>query len=258
MATILFLLGGRFKSKEEITRRERIANGFLADPVHNRVIMEEVGYGPYSIESCAEGDLCQPGSFAKVLRDREAGRMDAVVIGCGDDPGLYAMRELLDIPVLGMTETSCAFSSILGERFSMITTSRESIPETRLLFKKYGVLNRCASIRYVSFSVLDMQQGIVSREAVVATFLKEVEAAREDGASSILMGCGTMAYLLLDEDANRVSPIPVLNPAKVAVKTAEIMLSLKQTHSRRSFPRPENMDEIRQMLFALPYCGTKG
>ena len=95
MATILYLVGGKFKSPEEAKRREKIANTFLADPVNNRVIMEEVGYGPSSIESAAEGDIELPGAFCKAIRDSQMGKMDAIVIGCGDDPGLYSMRDII-------------------------------------------------------------------------------------------------------------------------------------------------------------------
>ena len=248
MSTIMYLVGGRFKSAEEARRRENIANSFLANSQSNRVIMEEVGYGPCAIESCAEGEISIAGTLKKALQDSDGGRMDAIVVGGGDDPGLYSLRQLMDMPVVGLTETSCAFASILGEKFSMITTSEESVPETRVLFRKYGVLDKCASIRYLNFSVLDMQRGVISRQDVVKRFIEQVELARQDGAASVIMGCGTMAFLLLDEAANEVASIPVINPAKVAIRAAEALLSMGLRHSDKAYPKPSDMRRIRVML----------
>ena len=48
---------------------------------------------------------------------------DALVIAAFGDPGLLAMREVLDIPVVGLTESAVLTACALGQRFSIIAIS---------------------------------------------------------------------------------------------------------------------------------------
>lgn len=245
MSKILYLMPGRGVSKEEKLRREEIANGFLADK-KKRVIVDSTEKGPISIESSIEGDLSVEGMLEKVIRER--GNFDALIIGCADDPGIFSLRELLDVPVTGPFESSIAFSTMLGEQFSVITILESGFPETRMILRKYGVEQKCASIRAINYSVLDLMEKKVSKEDIINAFVRECKAAVDDGASSIILGCMSMAFMLLDEMAGDYVEVPIINPAKIAVKTSEMLLSLGLSHSRRSYPKPD-MDKLGRTVF---------
>jgi len=236
MSVILYLMPGGGMDPAEIARREQIANTFLANPDKHQVTVASVGYGAEAVESTVEADFSVMGLVKHAVDHR--GEYDALIIGCGDDPGLFSLREMLDVPVVGPMECSVALTQLLGERFALITTGAEAVAESRALYRKYGVINRCASIRYLDAGVLDMQQGGASRASLVQRFADEVAKAAGEGADSAVMGCMTMAYLLLDEDVNKLSPIPIVNPAKVAVKTAETLLDLNLRHSDAGYPKP--------------------
>jgi allantoin racemase len=244
MANILYLMPGAGTAPEERQRRERIANTFLTNPAH-KVTVDTVGKGVTSIECSIDGEISIHGMLKKALVERE--HFDALIVGCADDPGLFSLRELLDVPVVGPLESSIAFSSMLGDRFTLMTTSEDSVPESRMILRKYGVLDKCASVRYMNFLVLDMMTGKTTREEVLGRFLEEVDLARKDGATSVVMGCMTMAFLLLDEDANRAATVPVINPAKIAVKTAEMMVSLGMRHSDAAYPKPD-LERVKQNI----------
>jgi allantoin racemase len=236
MANILYLMPGEGTPFEERQRRQCIANTFLNNPA-NQVIVDSVGKGVKSIECSIDGDISIHGLLKKAVAERD--HFDALIIGCADDPGLFSLRELLDVPVVGPLEASIAFSFMLGDRFTLITTAEEGVPEARMTLRKYGFLDKCASVRYLNFSVLDMQSGRATKQEVVDRFVNEVNLAKNDGASSIIMGCMTMAFLLLDESANQVAAIPVINPAKIAIKIAEMMISLGMRHSDAAYPKPD-------------------
>jgi len=91
---------------------------------------------------------------------------------------------------------------------------------------------------------------VVSRDEVVDKFVRQVELARQDGAASCIMGCATMAFLLLDEAANALATIPVINPVKAAVRAAEMLLSLGIRHSDTAYAKPADMARIRKLLQA--------
>ncbi|RJQ07216.1 MAG: hypothetical protein C4551_07135 [Bacillota bacterium] len=236
MSTILYLMPGVGAGVEEKARRQRIASGFLTNPA-NTVVVDDVDEGPVSIESSIEGDLSVRGTLRKLIALK--GRYDAVIVGCGDDPGLFSVRELMDVPVVGPFESSVAVASMVGDRFSLITTSLECIPETRMILRKYGAEGRCASIRAVDVTVDELIDGRAGRERIVEAFSREARLAVKDGASCITMGCMSMAFMLLDEAVRDTIPAPVINPAKVAVKVAEMLVSLGLKHSVLAYPKPD-------------------
>jgi allantoin racemase len=47
-----------------------------------------------------------------------------------------------------------------------------------------------------------------------------------------------MAFLGIAEDAQKELGIPVLNPAAVALKTAELYVRLGLSHSKKAYPFP--------------------
>lgn len=236
MSNILYLMPGVGVTNEEKMRRQRIANTFLASE-KNKVIVDNTDEGPLSIETSIEGDLSIRGMLKKVIETK--GQYDAVIIGCADDPGLFSLRELLDIPVVGPFESSIAMASTLGDKFSIITILEEGFSETRMILRKYGVEQKCASIRAINCSVLDMMQGKTSKDEVVAAFIRETEKAVQDGASCVILGCMTMAFLLLDEAAMGMTKATVINPAKISVKMAEMLVSLGLIHSAITYPKPD-------------------
>ena len=122
MSTILYIMPGQGVSQEEIERRTAIANSFLLNK-ENEVVITDTDEGPSSIESSVEGDLSVKGVLLKLIEKK--GSFNSVIIGCADDPGLFSVREIMNVPVIGPMETSIAFSKILGERFGYITISKE-------------------------------------------------------------------------------------------------------------------------------------
>jgi allantoin racemase len=174
------------------------------------------------------------------------GQYDAAIIGCAGDPGLAPARELAEIPIIAPFESSISVASMLGDKFSIITILDSIVPAIRRTLRDYGVEHKCASVRVINFNVLDM---IGNREKVARAFLKEAKSvAEKDGASSIILGCMTMAFLLVDEAVNGRIEIPIINPAKISIKVAEMLVSLGLKQSRASYPRP-NIEKLRNSLF---------
>lgn len=67
---------------------------------------------------------------------------DAVIVGAATDTGLQYLKEILAIPVVGITESACHLACILGARFAGITVFRRLIPNKRNLIRYYGLENR--------------------------------------------------------------------------------------------------------------------
>ena len=86
----------------------------------------------------------------------EAAGHDAVVIAAFGDPGLQALREVLPMPVTGLTEAALMSACLLGQRFSIIAISTRIRAWYRECVEVHGLLGRLASIRSLARQVRDL------------------------------------------------------------------------------------------------------
>ena len=193
--------------------------------------------GPVSIEGYYDEVYSVPGLLAEI-RKGEAMGVAAHIIACFDDTGLEAARSLATAPVIGIGEAAFHLASMLGHRFSVVTTLSRSIAaiETNLL--KYGLAAKCAKVRASEIPVLELDNPLSNASAQISA---EIERAKhEDHAEVIVLGCAGMADL-----AARLAlkhGIPVVDGVASAVKIAEGLGTLGLTTSKiNSYapPRPK-------------------
>jgi allantoin racemase len=231
---------------EELNRRTEIANRISRLDVNMTAI--EVGVGPLSIESAIE-EYMSIGPMLEWLRfNRDEKKYDAIIIGCAGDPGIRAARELMETPVIGPAESSYHFACMISDRFSILLTPQagvESEDSIRVYVREMGLENRLASIEFVDASVVDMWNP--NDSSIAGKVNEAIGRAREKGAGCAVFGCMSMGFLLLDETLND-SPLPIVNPLKTAIKTAEMFVDLKAKHSRITYPAAD-MDKLDETVF---------
>lgn len=196
--------------------------------------------GTASIETRLDDDLATPGVIEQAILAEQNGS-DAVVINCMDDPGLYAAREAVRIPVVGPAETSMHMAAFLAQRFSWVTTGYNDIPVVKELISRYKMDDRTASVHALDIPVLALK---ASPEKTLEKFIQCAEAAvRENGAGAIIPGCTLLANMIAEVKAGlaqRDIRIPVLNPLFIAVRLAESLVTLGISQSQRSYPAAAN------------------
>lgn len=172
--------------------------------------------GPVSIEGYYDEAFSVPGLLTEI-RKGEANKVDAHIIACFDDTGLEAARSLAHAPVIGIGEAAFHFASLLGYKFSVITTLSRSIAAIETNLMKYGLASRCARVRASEIPVLELDNPASNASARISD---EIERAKsEDHAEAIVLGCAGMADL-----AQRLSAkhgLPVVDGVAAAVKLAE-------------------------------------
>ena len=97
--------------------------------------------GPVSIEGFYDEALCLPGLMAEVAAGERRGS-DAIIVACFDDPGVDAARSIATIPVIGICEAAMRMASLLGHRFTIVTTQAISLPAMEGLIHRYGMESR--------------------------------------------------------------------------------------------------------------------
>ncbi len=198
------------------------------------VDVREASGGPESIESAAEECLAMPAILA-AIPTLEADGFDAVIIGCFDDPGLGAARELTRMPVIGPAQASCHLAAQLGDRFGILTVVDEVIPLLYRLMRTYGLENFVTDIRAVDVPVLKLRGQI---KAVLDDLTLEGQAALNEGADTLILGCMTMGFLDIAKDLKARLGVPVVNPVLASLKAAECALAMNVRHSLRAYPPP--------------------
>jgi len=165
----------------------------------------------------------------------EAEGFDAVIVYCAMDPCLDAIREKLSIPVVGLLEPAVHFASMLGRRFSILSTVAAGDGVRWDLLRRYHLDNCCASIRPVEIAVQNMEDHAAD---LAAAIMKEGRAAvADDGADVLILGCGGILGLaeLLSADTG----VPVIEPGAAALKYCESLLSLGLSQSKKAYPLPD-------------------
>src|SRR5258708_18272912 len=86
---------------------------------------------------------------------------DAIVLAAFGDPGLPALREAFDRPVVGLTEAALACAAEIAQRFSIIAISPRISAWYRSVVERYGYDSRLASIPPLASSIraIDRVQG---------------------------------------------------------------------------------------------------
>jgi allantoin racemase len=160
---------------------------------------------------------------------------DAIVVAAFGDPGLTGLRELLPVPVTGMTEAALASAHLLGHRFSIIAISQRIQAWYREVVESYGFGDRLASIRALDRPISAIG-GVQEEHAQALKDLAE-RAVAEDGAEVLILAGAPLAGLARSLQGQL--PVPVVDGVSSAVRHAETLVALQPGRARRgSFARP--------------------
>jgi allantoin racemase len=243
---LLYLMPGAGMPTEEVERRTNTAKAIARPDVDIEVA--EVGEGPLSIESSIEEYMSISPLLLNLLELRKSGEYDAIIIGCAGDPGLAPARELMDIPIIGPAESSYLFACMISDRFSVLTPLHagvESADRVRTRVREMGLESRLESIEFMQSSVHDLWDN--DKDKALDDLRVGVQSAAQKGAGSVVLGCMSMAFHRVDESLSTPS-MPIVNPLKVAIKTAETFVDLRIQHSRYSYPEAD-FEKLNATLF---------
>jgi allantoin racemase len=177
-------------------------------------------FGANVIGSRAEHAIGEHSTVALVAQ--HAPGCDAVVIAVSYDTGLRAARELLAVPVVGMTEAGLLTACMLGGRIGVITFGRRVLPLYHELVAAYGLGARIAGWRVLE-STAAYQLGVhdaLDREIVAAAR----DLIERDGAETVVLTGAVMAGVpaRLQPDV----PVPLIDCMACAVRQAELLAHL--------------------------------
>jgi len=191
--------------------------------------------GPAIISSRSENAI----ALAEMLRlaaTHQAGH-DVLVLGVSIDTGLMALREMLDIPVVGMAESALFTASMLGGKIGCLTLGASMVPVYEELTHSYGLSSRVAKWRAVempsAFRVTDADP-----EVALALIKASEQLVQADGADVIVL-CGAVLAGYASQVSSAVG-VPVVDPIQAAALQAITVARLQPSKQvLGSFARPK-------------------
>lgn len=141
---------------------------------------------------------------------------DAVYLACFGDPGLLALREVADVPVVGMAEASCIEAATRG-RFAIVTGGALWGPMLTEFVASLGLGDKLTGVRTIAPTGGEIA---TNPGAALAALAKACTAcATEDGAEVVILGGAALAGL-----ADRIQPdVPVPVLCSVATGTHAVI-----------------------------------
>ena len=179
--------------------------------------------GPASIENDDDERRCVPGLLDQVRAAAarpETTRPDAYVVACFGDPGLDEVRNLIDVPVLGIAQAAMHAAALTAGSFSVVTSMSATVPRGWELAKSYTP-GQCRGVYACDIPVL----AIDSDPDTVGPIGDRCESAlAADGSGAIVLGCAAMAKFA--GPLTRRLGVPVIDGVVAATVLAEALVRL--------------------------------
>ncbi len=160
-------------------------------------------------------------------------KFDAFVIACHSDPNLELLKEISAKPVVGICEASVKIASMLGDKFSVISPGKRSIPNKAAMIRdRFRMGGYLASVRAPEKTAME---GTDIKTLLMPEAKRAIE---EDGAEVIVLGCAEFAGL--DKAMSKELHVPVLDGTVCALMVAEGLVNAEYSTSKRCRFKPND------------------
>ena len=193
---------------------------------------------------------------------------DAFLIGNIFEPGLHALRELLNIPVLGLCEASAHLACLMGASFSVVNVNAKFARKVGENIASYGLASRLVSLDQIEVERAGQFDRAFEDDAVKLSVIDRFRAAARQGlakgAECVIPAGGIVMTILADAGVHEVDQAPVVNGLIALVKIGELAVNVKSltgsfTSKRLTYAPPTGalLDDIRRAYGDHIYPGAR-
>lgn len=171
--------------------------------------------GPAAIQGPKDGAAAVPPLLKLVAKANDQGAT-AIIIGCFDDTGLAQARDLSHCPVIGIGQAAYHTASLIGPRFSVVTTLAASVPVLEARLVAYGLDKNVGCVRASGVPVLALE---MDRDNASTQVLAEArKAVEEDDIQCVVLGCAGMTHIA--DTYGPTFPVPMIDSVRAAARLA--------------------------------------
>ena len=179
----------------------------------------------------------------------QAEGFDVFVTQCLD-LGYNELREMVDIPVIFMTQATLAYYSQLAPNFAFLVNNVRLHHFFQELAERYKLKERMVAGGYVDFAFTDYANLWNNPQLFVDEFMRVAKALVARGATSLYPAGLYLSQWLIDHGLREVDGAIIMDPLAIAIKMAELRLQLEPIGIKRyqagSWAIPP--EEVRKLL----------
>ena len=160
---------------------------------------------------------------------------DAFLVGNISDAGLREARECVNIPVLGLCETSLHVACMMGASFGLVTISPKWDLRVRENVARYRLEHRCAGLEPIETSPLELKRAMIDlpfRQGIIEQFNKAARKLLDKGAEVIIPAGGDIIVFLAESHTYEFERAPIVNGIVELVKMGEMAVKLRRITGR--------------------------
>jgi allantoin racemase len=178
---------------------------------------------------------------------------DAIAVINTFDHGYYEMREIVDLPVVFITESSLYLACQLAPTFAFVTHNQAMLLHVTELAKRYGAAERMVTGGCLNLTYDDFPKMYNDPAPYLAKFSETARQVIARGATILLVAGNPVNMFLIDQGMRHIDEVPILDCCSAVVKTAELMVDLHRLGIRRSrkglytAPLPEEKAQLRKL-----------
>jgi allantoin racemase len=174
-------------------------------------------FGPKVIATRVENAIAAHGILDALAEHAPA--CDGAILAVSYDTALEAARQLLPVPVLGMTEAACLVACTVATRFGLATFNQPDVYGH--VVAGHGLGSRLCSVHITGGQATDM---FADPAGTSARLLAAIERCVGDGAEAVILGGAALAG-----QAARLqpkAPVPLLDGITCATVLIEALIRL--------------------------------
>lgn len=175
------------------------------------------------LEFLNEAQVCE------AAMEAERTGYDAFALAGFYDPGLRSIRSLVDIPCVGLSETSMLVACSLGHRFGLVSLEDSQRAQHEELARAYGLRDRLAAVVPMHPRVDEymLEADAAASQPFVRSFERACEALVRAGAEVVIPGDGFLNEMVWRTGLRTVAGAPVLDALGTLFHHAAFMAGLR-------------------------------
>jgi allantoin racemase len=211
-------------------------------------------------------EFLETGEVMENIHTAMARGFDAFLIGNIADPGLRECREIANIPVLGLCETSLHVACMMGANFSLVTINEKFTPRIVENVIRAGLRDRLAAVNRMKIDRILKIDAAFTDMAIQKDLIEQFQTAAKantDAGAEVVIAAGGAVMALLAHAGVYTTPsgAPILNGITNLVKMGEFAVKMDKimggmfTSKRLQYAPPpaDQIEEIREYYGAGIY-----
>ncbi|TVQ40305.1 MAG: Asp/Glu/hydantoin racemase [Geminicoccaceae bacterium] len=183
---------------------------------------------PY-IETAAEAMIAAPAALEVIAENLDG--HDAVILAAFGDPGLFELKRLLPVPVVGLAEAAMMTASATGYRFGIVSIASRMQAWYQKAVDQFGFHQRCVGFRFLDAPFERIEE---VRDRYGERIFALADDLVAEGADSIVFAGAPLAGIAATSGVSL--RVPAIDGTWAAVAQAEALARMVQSGALQGLP----------------------